>query len=767
MPPIIQNIRALKNAGILAERTAQSKPLSFRKLNLVYGFNGSGKSTLSRLFASLEGGVLNGKLPPDCSFEVVLDNGSDFGFPSRPDGLQRRIVVFNGDFIDKNLQWATGRASPVFFIGAEQAEAAAELESCEKRIGELVSQISLAEKARDQADKSLATFKRERAKLTAGRLHWSGRRYEAPQLVKDYEQWAAIEDTLTLDDEALKAAEDLRRASAPMPPLITLEFEASEIPKAFRFISDICGQALSKIALQEIEQHPEMLLWLKQGHEFHQKHELESCLLCGSKFTAERREALANALDSKIDQFMDKLHRTSARLDNVSMSLNSLVEIAPHADAVEADLAGDLKKSRIALMNAIKLTRAQLAPLRDALNSKISAPASTADLSRLPAISTVESDCDSLASAIQSFNSVIDRHNKAVAEFGQRQVWADEAIRKHFLGECRDEFAQHIQTADDAHKDYDKLTKSLEAETTTVQRLRNAITTHGPAADAINKLVNSYLGHGELTVLAVKDGYEIHRHGAAIEGLPSEGEKTAIAIAYFLSTIESDGKKLKDMIVVVDDPVSSLDSRALNFACNLLKSRLLNAAQLFILTHNQQCVNEFRKAWKSKVMPENGKEPIATLLFLDVSVAKDSAKRTAALIPMSKLLREYDSEYHFLFSYVMRFQAASDEHFEHGYMMPNILRRVLDIFLAFRCPGNSGLVGKIEQLCNAYPEVDRDRLSALERLTQVESHSDNLDDLIGFSSMTIEETRDAATALVAMMEAVDRKHLEALRRICA
>ena len=36
-----------------------------------------------------------------------------------------------------------------------------------------------------------------------------------------------------------------------------------------------------------------------------------------------------------------------------------------------------------------------------------------------------------------------------------------------------------------------------------------------------------------------------------------------------------------------------------------------------------------------------------------------------------------------------------------------------------------------------------------------------------FSSMTIEETKDAADALLALMEALDKEHDDRLYRICA
>ena len=177
-------------------------------------------------------------------------------------------------------------------------------------------------------------------------------------------------------------------------------------------------------------------------------------------------------------------------------------------------------------------------------------------------------------------------------------------------------------------------------------------------------------------------------------------------------------------------------------------------------------MNEFRKAWKAKAKPPGNDESTATFLFMDVALPAGQSKRISSLVEMSKVLREYESEYHFLFHHVLRFAEATDSHYEYGYMMPNVLRRVLDVFLAFKCPGNSGLANKIDQICTQYPDLDKDRLSALERLAQVESHSDNLDDLISFSSMTLEETREATTALLEMMKHVDCKHVEALRRHC-
>jgi wobble nucleotide-excising tRNase len=765
MPAIIANISKLENAGIYADRGTKSESFNFCKYNLIYGFNGSGKSTLSRIFSSLELGAVHPKLPKDCAFEVTMNDGVTLSAPDKASGLERRVMVFNSDFAEKNFQWAMGTANPVFFIGKEQADAYKELEETEKSVAQLVKDVASAEAAERQASNTLATFKRERAKLTAARLNLGSRKYEAPQLTRDYLEWQAI-DTPAVSSETLSAAEELRRASQPMAEVPEIKFDQMTIPNAFRFIRDTCAQSLGTVALDEVQKIPEALLWIKQGHELHIQHELSACLHCGNDITPERRAILKSALDNTIDQFIGKLNRTSDRLNEVIAYLSTLRENAPRADAFYSSESAAVRSERISLAKYLTEAMDVLGLLRDILRRKLAAPATPIDISGLPSAEDVDRINGDLSASIISLNALINLHNKTVRGFQLAQTEAEILIRKHFIRECRAEFDQHTGNHAKAKKKREDSESELTAARDKAAQSRQAVRTHGPAADAINRIVKSYLGHGELTIHAIETGYEIRRHGSVIDGLPSEGEKTAISIAYFLSTIESDGKSLKDAIVVVDDPVSSLDTKALNYACSLVKTRLQGAAQLFIITHNSQCMNEFRKYWKSGLEGKSADGPTSAFFFIDVSIPIGQERRVSKIVRMPKFLREYDSEYHFLFSELLLFHSAGEEYFERGYMMPNVMRRILDIFLAFKCPGSSGLSGKLQQLCAAYPDLDRDRLIALERLTQVESHSDNLDDLISFSSMTIEESRDAAKALLVMMEEVDGAHLKALKKLC-
>jgi wobble nucleotide-excising tRNase len=763
---MITNIKSMQGMGIYADRSARSPSLEFRRYNLVYGFNGSGKSTLSRLFASLEAGGPHPKLPEGGSFEVALDDGSTFGCPTTPAGLEQRLMVFNSDYIERNLQWAVGRANPVFYIGADQAEAAAELTRIEADIVKADTRKVAAAATEKGAEKAFVSLKRERAKSVASRLHLGNRKYEAPNLVKDYETWKDYDQPALTDDE-LKSAEDVRRLDEPMPRLEPVSFDKTTIGTAYRFIAEVCGQSLATVALAEVQDHPDMLLWLKQGYEYHEARGLAECLLCGNPISSERRALLGGALDATVDQFIARLTKTDERLRGLIEASARLEGQLPATVDLAMEFRPRYKDDRERSAGDVRELVERLGTLQTALTAKLERPATPVDMTGVASEQDVLATAERLASGLATINEAIAAHNQSIADFAKHKDAAETSIRRHFVIDCRDDFAK-------AAADLAKASDELKAETDgaivlrdKARNLRRRIRTHGPAASVINKLIAAYLGHGELTIDPVDEGYELQRHGRPITGVPSEGEKTAIAIAYFLSSIEADNRKLKDVIVVVDDPVSSLDTKALNFACSLVRTRLDKAAQVFVLTHNLQCMNEFRKAWKGKAKPREGVEPTATFLFIDVTIAEGQERRTSTIKEMSKLLREYDSEYHFLFSHVFRFVTSPDAYDDHGYMIPNVIRRVLDVFLAFKCPGGGGLPSQLEKLCKDYPSLDRERLTALERLTQVESHSDNVDDLLSFSTMTLEETREAANTLLIMMEEVDPKHLVRLKSLCS
>ncbi len=116
--------------------------------------------------------------------------------------------------------------------------------------------------------------------------------------------------------------------------------------------------------------------------------------------------------------------------------------------------------------------------------------------------------------------------------------------------------------------------------------------------------INNYLKALNLPKYSLDKGYRIVLNSDALENseakiILSDGEKTTLVFAYFLARLKLFYKKedLKNLVVVIDDPISSLDEqRIYNATClvakinqELAREKLSNEkdrAQVFVLTHN-------------------------------------------------------------------------------------------------------------------------------------------------------------------------------------
>jgi wobble nucleotide-excising tRNase len=208
--------------------------------------------------------------------------------------------------------------------------------------------------------------------------------------------------------------------------------------------------------------------------------------------------------------------------------------------------------------------------------------------------------------------------------------------------------------------------------------------------------------------------------------------------------------------------IPSLDARAMTFVFSLIKSKLDGCAQLFVLTHNIDFMRENKK-WLNKRF-RHDKDKTAEFLFVERFQGQDGQGR-AKIVPLPSLISEYDSEYHYLYGLVFGLvdRPADFERFQ--YLMPNAIRKVLEIFLAFKIPGSAGLGDKINQVMRKYPQLEEGRIRAVEQLAQLESHADNIGDVTTFSAFTLEQVRQAASALLELIKVMDEAHSADMDRL--
>lgn len=762
--PAIKRIRSLKGVGILADKTPKDTGPDFLKVNLIYGFNGSGKSTLSRVFACLQIGQRHLELPDGCQFAIELDDGSVYSTPDSLQGLENTVCVFNSDFVTRNLQWEKGTASSIFHLSQEQGELIEQLRAAETALPTKRAVLAGAEKTAKASEKAFATYCTERAKVIHGARHLGTRKYEAPKLKADYATEKFDKSSL-IDTGELAALQDVVTRTAPPPSIPSIEVNTAEIRWVVDQAERLSQMSLGAVVLDELHQHPTMVSWIKDGHQYHTEQSLTTCLLCAGELSDARKAALSAALGDKIEALMADVAIAEKRARALPMSSGLDPRTFPKSTELEPSLEARYTAQINEYGAAVEGIQSLLAEVMAVLSARREKPTEIVSIHCLSSV--VNERLDNLVASLDGVNQLISEHNLAVKEFSKRQEEASGAILRHYLAEGLEQYSSGKNAAEADVAAKASASAEVEEIEKSISTLKEKVRTHGPAASRITKLVHAYLGHKELTIVAGDKGYSLCRNGKPVKGQPSEGEKTAIALCYFITTLEAEGRQLKNLIVVVDDPISSLDTKAMNYACALLLRHLEKAKQIFVLTHNQHCMNEFKKAWKPLTEPRNSKtEATGRLLFMDVQVPDGSSTRRSQIVEMSPLLRHYDSEYHFLCHELLKFEGSGTDHASNLLLIPNAMRRVLEIFLAFKVPGNGPIKDKLTKLCESHKDLDPVRMVALERLSQVESHSDSLDDLTGHSPMIIEEVRETCHALLELMAIADPPHTAAIRRQC-
>ena len=131
-----------------------------------------------------------------------------------------------------------------------------------------------------------------------------------------------------------------------------------------------------------------------------------------------------------------------------------------------------------------------------------------------------------------------------------------------------------------------------------IKNLSKNITSIQPTIDEINRILKSYGFINFEIIPAIEGGfYQIQRQdGSIAENTLSEGEVTFITFLYYLQLAKggiSEETVNNERILVIDDPISSLDSNVLFIVSTLIKEIIKkiktetgNIKQLIVLTHN-------------------------------------------------------------------------------------------------------------------------------------------------------------------------------------
>lgn len=204
---------------------------------------------------------------------------------------------------------------------------------------------------------------------------------------------------------------------------------------------------------------------------------------------------------------------------------------------------------------------------------------------------------------------------------------------------------------------------------------------------------------------------------------------------------------LVEGVVVIDDPISSLDASAIYQAFSFLKNETQEAKQLFILTHNFEFLRLLLNWLKST--PKT-----ITKSYSMVLCTEHAEGRSARLGPLDKLLVEHSTEYNYLFKVLYSF--TSDGTIQGCYHIPNIARKVLETFLDFHVPSNRNLYQKLDQIA-----FDQHKRTAIYKFANDLSHHTGK----AFDPALVAETQKNVTYLLELIETVAPLHYAGLKSL--
>ena len=755
----ISRIAGFSGVGVWSDFRANHGNVDFAPKSVVYGYNGSGKTTLSRIFTSLEHGTISPKLGDHAKFRIHFSDDSSASESDLTNPLGKHLLVFNTDFIEENLRWDSSTAEPIFYLDQSNIGLVDELRAAEEKRASLSDRLAEAEKTRESSNKELKDKRTAIGK--AVREAWGNgytQAFNARNVQREY-QGNGFGEECQISEEGMIPLRETIRQPEPLPKLGYSHQLPPEVGEWLEEWKSLIGQRFTAKVLNDLRQHPDMLSWVASGHRYHAGQKLETCLLCGHTIESSRQETLEGLFGESWEAQEAQVHRALDQCASLRQKLSAAIQDMPRNTAIQPKLRErydrvkeDLAAELIGFESAISSAQGQLELRRDGPLATLVVPDSMSLLSkeRLRLVRSLQ----------RELLDLLKEHDDSYDDFDAHRLDAITKIKGNLLFEHQDEY-RHLEGAVRAADQMEaELLPQLSRQSARCEQLSDQLKQHGAAAGQLSDLVGEYLGHKSIRLRAKDQGYQVIRSDGQTAEHLSEGEKTAIAFCFFLTQFEAEGRDRKKLVVVVDDPVSSLDSTAQSFAFGLLKKYTKRVAQVILLTHNLQLMHMAKRQFFQGHRYEEEGIPQG-LLQIDCTERSDG-KRQSQLRVMHSLLARFDTEYQYLFHLVEEADQTKNSPFI--FLLPNAMRKLLEIFSAFAAPDKVGFAQALQDSASDLKQIDSAEMTAMERLCQIESHGD-IEDVTTLSPMTIEESYRAARGALKYIRARDKRHFAAMKAL--
>ena len=553
-------------------------------VNFFYGNNGAGKSSIAHAIKEDDGIVwAEGKSADDYD-----------------------VLVYNQDFINDNFI-NYGDLKGVFIFGEEDIEAKkkiaeltdekkqksdarlAALEDYKKKTGGLESALT---QFQDACFTKTATVRKRFEKCMDGKKQKKGFAEAVLAETKPTDHDLAELERLydVAFDDSARAYPEFKKAGAttygslPGEDLLDQMIVSTSDTPFSRFMKAL-GDSASD--------------WVRDGHTHYAGAAGGKCPYCQQKLPQNFEDDIAATFDAQYQQDI----RDLGQFQQVYKKETEEIVRVLQANTDDVMSSVDLKayREKLALLESnFEINRQRIA-------EKVKEP------SKVISLEDTDTLLLEIGAMIDDINKLIRANNKVVAEKRSSKTKCKTEIMQYLAFQLaaevksyNDEVARLNNEIEAITKKGQSLKKEIGALTTQISELNKHNANTEAAIDSINKILrdSGFQGFSIRAKADEENVYEVVREDGTVAENLSEGERNFIAFLYFYHQVRGSmsSEELKEKIVIIDDPVSSMDSTAL-FLVSAIVREMINVCrnnteylnpkvpgdyikQLFILTHN-------------------------------------------------------------------------------------------------------------------------------------------------------------------------------------
>lgn len=557
---------------------------NLKKINFIYGANGCGKTTISNIIASPDQYV-------DSSVVWISDNKDD-------------VLVYNKAFREKNF--GTNNIPGVFTLGEATKEQIEELEQKKKKLHELnqqgIQKRNVLEKKKQELEEVKKQFyescwtrikNKYNSLFKEAFVGFLNSKINFAQKVIASAEKAGSGAGIKYDDLVSRAATlfgEMPSLIQPIPLLMEVG-NIQELEENVIWEKKIVGKA--DVAIAPLIERLGISDWVNNGRLLLEK-DSEVCPFCQKKTIDQR---FREDIEAYFDETFTQDSRTLKEISNLYLGLK---------ESISNQLANILERERLSptmldldLFDANRTSLIQVfSRNKEIIENKLKEP------SRSLTLQSSKNLISWFNEAITQANDKIKSHNDIVSNFSKEKQLLIDDVWNYIIKEEKDLIDSFMRIKSGCETGISNLDKGLNnlryqysVLNDEIKEGNKNVTSVQASVDEINKTLSAY-GYTSFSIVPVEEHYyQIKReNGEIANSTLSEGEITFITFLYFMQLVKG-GKTPEtansDRIIVIDDPISSLDSTILFVVSSLIKEEIKkikrgesNILQLILLTHN-------------------------------------------------------------------------------------------------------------------------------------------------------------------------------------